>query len=109
MTQNRAIVDKLLTNVSNKYVPQDYISERILPTFNVVQTTGKIAGYNNDHIRVGSYLHSGNGKYAEVKIDNRNQQGYVLEKHALSTIVNEEDKANVEAPKILARERESKF
>lgn len=98
MTQNRAIIDKLLTNVSNKYVPQNYISERILPTINVIQTSGKLAGYNNDHLRVGSYLHSGSGKYAEVKIDNRNQQGYSLEKHALSTIVSEEDFANVEQP-----------
>lgn len=98
MTQNRAIVDKLLTNVSNKYVPQNYISERILPTLNVIQTSGKIAGYNNDHIRIGSYVHSGDGEYARIKVDNRKQSNYVLEKHALSSIISEEDFANVEQP-----------
>jgi len=98
MTQNRAIVDKLLTNVSNKYVPTGYLSERILPEINVIQTSGKLAGYGNDHIRIGSYLHSGAGEYARVTVDNRQDQGYVLEKHALSTVVTEEDFSNVEQP-----------
>lgn len=98
MTQNNALVDKLLTNVSNKYVPQDYISERILPTFTVMEDSGKIGGYNNDHIRIGSYLHSGDGEYAKVKVNNRNVKTYVLEKHALSTIISEEDFRNVPQP-----------
>lgn len=98
MTQNKAIVDKLLTNVSNKYAPIEYISEKILPSINVVQTSGKLAGYGNDHLRANDFIHSGTGKYVEVKIDNRNTQTYSLDKHGLSTIVTEEDFANVEQP-----------
>jgi hypothetical protein len=98
MTQNKALVDKLLTNVSNQYVPQDYIAERILPTFTVMEDSGKIGAYGNDHIRAGSYLHSGDGEYAKVKVDNRNLKTYSLEKHALSTIISEEDFRNVPAP-----------
>jgi hypothetical protein len=98
VTQNRAIVDKLLTNVSNKYVPTGYISERILPTINVKQSSGKLGKYGNNHIRVGSYVHSGHGPYPKVKLDNRLTQDYKLTKHALSGQVSEEDKQNVEAP-----------
>lgn len=98
MTVNRAIVDKLLTNVSNKYMPTDYLSERILPELNVVQDTGKLAGYGNNHIRIGTFLHTGTGEYPRVDVYNRNNQGYVLEKHALATIITEEDFANVEQP-----------
>lgn len=98
MTQNKAIVNKLLTNVSNQYVPEGYISELILPTISVVQTSGKLAQYGNDHLRAGEYLHSGSGKYTEVKIDNRLTKDYSLTKRGLSTIVSPEDYANVELP-----------
>jgi hypothetical protein len=98
MTQNKAIVDKLLTNVSNQYKPTGYISEQILPTINVVQTSGKLAGYGNDHIRISTQVHSGDGPYPRVKVDNRSTRSYVLEKHALSHVITEEDFANVEAP-----------
>lgn len=98
MSQNRAIVDKLLTNVSNKYMPVDYISEKILPLISVIQDSGLLAGYGNDHIRIGSFLHTGSGKYPRIEIKNRNSQGYVLQKHALSHVITEEDFANVEQP-----------
>ena len=91
MTQNRAIVDKLLTNVSNKYVPIDYLSERILPLITVKQTSGKLGGYGNDHIRIETFLHSGDGKYPRVKVRNRNTTDFVLQKHALSAVIPEEE------------------
>lgn len=97
-TQNRAQVDKFLTQVSNKYMPIGYLSERILPQINVVQDSGLLAGYGNEHIRIGTFIHSGSGKYPRVSTQNRNNQGYVLEKHALSDIITEEDFANVEQP-----------
>lgn len=98
MTQNKAIVNKLLTNVSNKYVPEGYISEQILPVINVVQTSGKLGQYGNAHLRAGEYRHSGSGKYTEVKIDDRLTKDYSLTKRGLSTYVVEEDYANVEQP-----------
>jgi len=100
MTQNRAIVDKLLTNVSNQYVPVDYLSEKILPLITVKQTSGKLAGYGNDHIRIGKdlYLHSGDGKYPRVKVRNRNITEWVIAKHALSAVIPEEEFDNVEQP-----------
>jgi hypothetical protein len=98
MTVNRPIVEKLLTNVSNMYVPDNYLSERILPVIKVKENAGKIAGYGNDHIRADSFFHTGKGEYVSVDIDNRNNQSYFLEKHALKTIITEEDYRNVEDP-----------
>lgn len=98
MTQNRAIVDKLLTNVSNKYVPLGYLSERILPLITVRQTTGLLGGYGNDHIRIETFLHSGDGPYPRVKVRNRNTQTFTLQKHALSAVIPEEEFDNVEQP-----------
>ena len=51
-TQSGALVEKLLTNVSNQLIPEGYISELILPVLNVVQTTGLIGKYSNDHLRI---------------------------------------------------------
>lgn len=100
MTQNRAIVDKLLTNVSDQYVPKDYLSEIILPLITVRQTSGLLAGYGNDHIRIGTdlYLHSGDDKFPRIKVRNRNTTSWVLQKHALSAIIPEEEFHNVEQP-----------
>ena len=41
-TQTRAIIDKLLTNVSNQLIPIGFIAEMILPALKVKQRTGKI-------------------------------------------------------------------
>lgn len=98
MTQNRAIVDKLLTNVSNKYVPRDYLSERILPVITVRQTSGKLGSYGNDHIRIETFLHSGDGPFPRIKVRNRNTTDFVLQKHALSAVIPEEEFENVEQP-----------
>jgi len=98
VTQNNALVSKLLTNVSNKFSPNNYISERILPTIKVIQTSGKLGGYKNEHLRIGTYIHSGDGPYPKVKLNNRKDQDYSLDKHALSGTVTEEDFKNVEAP-----------
>lgn len=97
-TQNNAQVDKLLTNVSNKIMPEGYISEQILPLIQVKQTTGLLGGYGKNHLRLLSNLHSGSGKYPRVSSNTENTQRYILEKHALSDVVTEEDYKNKEKP-----------
>ena len=97
-SQNRAIVDKLLTNVSNKIVPMGYISEEILPVINVKQTTGKLGGYGTSHLRIESDITIGKNKIPRVDTRNYTTQVYEVVKHGLSDIVTEEDVANVEAP-----------
>jgi len=97
-TQLRAIVDKLLTNVSNQLVPEGYISELILPQLNVVQTTGLVANYGKGHLRVIDTKVGGRGAYPMVETTTRASTAYTLQDHALKEILTEEDFDNVEKP-----------
>lgn len=97
-TQVRAIVDKLLTNVSNQLIPEGYISELILPELNVVQTTGLIGKYSNDHLRIIDTRVGGKGMYPMVDTVVRDSSAYRLQDHALKEILVEEDYDNVEKP-----------
>lgn len=97
-TQVRAIVDKLLTNVSNQLIPEGYISELILAPLNVVQSTGLIAGYTNDMLRIIDTRVGGKGMYPMVDTVVRTSQGYILQDHALKEILTEDDFDNVEKP-----------
>lgn len=97
-TQNTAQVDKLLTNLSNKIVPLNYISEQILPLVNVVQSSGLIGSYGNSHLRIESDVTGGKNKYPQVQTRVYETQVYNITKHGLSDIVTEEDIANVESP-----------
>lgn len=98
MTQNRAIVDKLLTNVSRKYIPVGFISEQVLPVAQVKQTSGKIGYYGKEHLRIESSLVGGKLAYPRITATVRNSDTYLVEKHGLSDIVTEEDFDNVEQP-----------
>jgi hypothetical protein len=98
MTQIRAIVDKLLTNVSNQLVPEGYISEMILPELSVVQTSGLIGGYSHDHLRLIDTTVGGKGEYPMVDTVVRTSQGYKLKDHALKEILVADDYDNVEKP-----------
>jgi len=99
-TQNRPLVEKLLTEVSTKYEPYGYISEKILPTITVKQTAGKIGGYQMPKTGPdsGYYLHSGDGEYQRVTQTAKTLTSYVLEKAAIGEVITEEDFANVEDP-----------
>ena len=97
-TQARAQVDKLLTNVSQKIMPLGYISEEILPQLNVVQYSGLIAKYGNDHLRIVNDVVGGKAKYPMVESDVRQSDTYHIESHALKQIVTKEDYRNVERP-----------
>lgn len=98
MSQVRAIVDKLLTNVSNAYIPSGYISEAALPTLSVKQKTGKIGKYGNNHIRLVNAKMGGKGKARRFDPIIRDSELYSIESHGLEGMVSEDDYANVEEP-----------
>ena len=96
--QMGAIVDKLLTNVSQGYFPQGYISEAILPLVEVDQYTGKLGKYSNSHLRIERSITGGEGKYRRVTPITREQQSYEIDGHGLEGLVTKRDKKNVEKP-----------
>lgn len=97
-SQQSAIVDKLLTNVSNQLIPEGYISELILPELKVVQTTGLIGKYSNDHLRIIDTKVGGKGMYPTVNTTVRSSNAYSLTDHALKELLTEDDFDNVEKP-----------
>ncbi len=97
-SQNRAIVDKLLTNVSNMKSTQGHISEMLLTPLDVKQRTGKVAGYGQNHLRIVNSIKRGRGKYREVEAVVRSQTSYEIEGHGLEGMITQEDYDNVEAP-----------
>lgn len=97
-TQSGAIVDKLLTNVSTGYVPEGYISEKILTPIKVVQTTGKIGNYTNNHLRIVNTVHKGKGPYQRLEALVVDSQTYSIEDHGLTSIITDNDRRNFESP-----------
>ena len=98
MAQMKALVDKLLTNASNGYVPEGFISEQILPLLNVVQYSGKIGNYGNDHLRIVPTIMGGRGGAKRLDAMNVSSSTYMIENHGLEDIVTAEDYANKEEP-----------
>lgn len=45
-------IDQKLTNISLAYTNENYVWDKVMPTLRVPKTTGKIAVYNNDQLRV---------------------------------------------------------
>lgn len=98
MSQTKAIVDKLLTNVSSAYVPKGYVSEMMLPNIPVKQTTGKLGKYGNDHLRITNTIMGGRGEARRVETITRNSSVYEIENHGLEGLVTADDYRNVELP-----------
>lgn len=98
MAQMKAIVDKLLSNVSSQYVPQGFISESVLPVIQSKQNTGKLGLYGNGMLRIENTLKGGRGQYQRVDVVTRSTDSYTIEGHGLEGIVTEDDYDNVEAP-----------
>jgi hypothetical protein len=98
MAQLKAIVDKLLTNVSSGYVPEGYISETIFPFVGVVQKTGKLGKYGLSHLRIENSRKAGRGAYRRVETITRSTTGYDIEGHGLEGVVTPDDYRNVEQP-----------
>lgn len=98
MSQMKAIVSKLLTNVSQMYTPEGYISEEILPNLKVKQKTGKIGKYGLNHLRIVNAKMGGRGKAARFEPIVRDSDLYSIESHGLEGLVTEDDYDNVEEP-----------
>jgi len=98
MSQQKAIIDKLLTNVSSMYIPEGFISESIFPVVESMQKTGLLAKYGNDHLRIQQTVIGGGGEYGRVKTIVRSNSSYSIEGHGLEGLVTEDDYSNVEKP-----------
>lgn len=98
MPQNKAIVDKLLTQASNRYVPTGYVSEKLLANIPVAQTSGKFANYGQEHLRIENSVAVGRGAYRRVEIATRSTSSYFIEDHGLEDVVTKSDYRNVEEP-----------
>lgn len=98
MSQLKAQVDKLLTNVSSAYIPEGYISESILPMIGVVQKTGKLGKYGTAHLRIENSVKGGRGKYRTVETRVYSTSTYDVEGHGLEGVVTDDDYRNVEQP-----------
>ena len=98
MSRQKAIVDKLLSNVSSMYVPEGFISEQLFPVVPSLQKSGLLAGYGTDHLRIEQTIIGGEGKYSRIKTQVRSSTSYNIEGHGLHDIITEDDYSNVEAP-----------
>lgn len=99
MPQEKAIVDKLLTNASQAIVNEGMIARQILTPMSVVQTTGKIGKYGNAHLRLLTNIaHAGKGEYPMIDVITRQSDSYDIEMHGLFDILTRKDYANVEQP-----------
>lgn len=98
MAQLKAIVDKLLTDVSVGYFPKGYIADSVLPFKQVVQSSGLVGKYGKEHLRIERSYTGGRGKYRRVEAITRSSSSYVVESHGLEGLVTEDDYRNVEQP-----------
>ncbi len=99
-TNDRSVLDTFLTGHSNAFVNPDdwYIAEKILPPVSVGQTTGKVAGYGTEHLRIVNTVHRGKGEYLEVDTQVRSSQDYEIIDHGLKEIITENDRRNAISP-----------
>lgn len=97
-SQNKAIIDLLLTQTSQMYVPKGYISENLFPYIGVKNSTGKLAKYGNNHLRIENSVKVGRGKYRQVEPISRSTDSYSIEGHGLEGMVTADDYRNVIQP-----------
>jgi hypothetical protein len=98
MSQNKAIVDKLLTNVSQAYIPTGFVSELALTPLKVVQSSGRIGKYGNQHLRLESTLMGGKGVAKRVEIRQYASDAYFIKPNGLEDMITPEEYENVEQP-----------
>lgn len=98
MSQLKAQVDKLLSNVSSKYVPKGFVCEEILPVIQVKQYSGLLGKYGMSHLRIENSIKGGRGQYRRVETTSSSTASYNVEGHGLEGLVTKEDYANKELP-----------
>lgn len=96
--QTKAIVDKLLTNVSKMVMPEGLVADLVLPPISVKEKSGKLGGYGKSHLRIVNPYMGGKGKAPRVDAIVRESQTYMVENHGLESEVSPDDYNNVEQP-----------
>lgn len=101
MAQLRALVDKLLVDVSNGLFQEmtSFVCERLLPNIPVVQQSGIIGKYGSNHLRIHANSMGGRGeapRVALVQPDVTNK--YYIENHGLEEVLTPADLRNYEKP-----------
>lgn len=98
-SQLKAQVNKLLTNVSNAYVPEGLVADLLLPRVEVAQDSGILGYYGKDHLRIEQSYYGGQGKARKVQpIVRKTDRTYLIETHGLQSEITEADYRNVEDP-----------
>lgn len=99
MAQTRALVDKLLTNVSLGYAPTGHIAEVALPNLQVDEMTGLIGKYTNAHLKLENTKMGGRAQAKRVEsIKYDTSAGYEVEEHGLEDVVTPADLRNIPDP-----------
>jgi len=97
-TQNRSVVDQLLTEASKGYVPKGCIADAFFPKLKFAQYTGKLVGYGKNHLRIENNIAGGKGKYRLVEPITHSTSGFEIETHGLSSILTPRDYKNKTQP-----------
>lgn len=98
MAQQKAIIDKLLSNVSSQLLFNGGIADMVLPKIQSMQKTGKLAEYGTGHLRIVNDVIGGEGVYPRIQSVVRSDSSYSIEGHGLHGVVTEDDYSNVERP-----------
>lgn len=101
MAQLGAIVDKLLSDVSIGLFQEigSFISESLLTPVGVVQDSGLLGKYGNNHLRVHANVMGGRGMAPRVQLAVRDiSTRYAIENHGLEGVVTRQDRKNVDLP-----------
>lgn len=98
MAQVTALIDKYLSSASKGYMPSGFKGDEILPVVRVKQSSGKLAGYGNSHLRIVNTVMGGRGKAPRYESITRSSDTYYIEPHGLEGMVTKEDYNNVEKP-----------
>jgi hypothetical protein len=99
MSQIKAQVDKLLTNVSLQVPSQGLVADELLPKLIVDQYTGLIGKYGDEHLRAEQDLGGGRHEYRRVDpIDYKAGHPFSIQDHGLEDLVTKRDLKNVEDP-----------
>jgi hypothetical protein len=99
MSQIKAQVDKLLTNVSLQVSSKGLVADELLPKLVVDQYTGLIGKYGDEHLRKEDDLGGGRHEFRRVDpVDYSASISYSIEDHGLEDVVTKRDLKNIEDP-----------
>jgi hypothetical protein len=98
MPQSTAVVDQLLTGVSNKIQPAGFIADEVLPEKQVDMMTGKVGRYGGEHLRIQQTISAQENGFPRVESITYNTDTYSIEPHGLKDYVFPADYANVNKP-----------